>query len=154
MSLIFRRAVEADLKAIIELLADDVLGSSREAIGGAIDARYRAAFKEIEADPKQFLCVVEDGHTREVVGTFQLTFIPGLSRGGAKRSQIEAVRVKTDRRGENIGETMFRWAIDYSREHECVLMQLTSDKRRPDAHRFYERLGFEATHEGYKLGLG
>jgi GNAT superfamily N-acetyltransferase len=154
MSLIFRRAVEADLEAIIELLADDVLGSSREVIGGDIDARYRAAFKDIEADPKQFLCVVEDGHTSEVVGTFQLTFIPGLSRGGAKRSQIEAVRVKSDRRSENIGETMFRWAIDYSREHGCVLMQLTSDKQRPDAHRFYERLGFVATHEGYKLGLG
>ncbi|TMV12043.1 GNAT family N-acetyltransferase, partial [Rhizobium sp. Td3] len=94
---------------------------------------------------------VDDGN--EIVGTFQLTVIPGLSRGGAKRAQIEAVRVARSRRNEQIGEAMFKWAIDYSRSQGCALVQLTTDKARPDAHRFYDRLGFEPTHIGYKLRL-
>jgi GNAT superfamily N-acetyltransferase len=149
--LIFRRASEADLEAIVELLADDVLGSSREATDPEAGARYRQAFREIDADPNQFLCVAEEGG--EVVGTLQLTFIPGLSRGGAKRAQIEAVRVSRRRRNENVGETMFKWAIAYSQQQGCTLVQLTTDKQRPDAHRFYERLGFAPTHVGYKLLL-
>ena len=146
--LTFRKAVEADLGTIIGLLADDVLGASREA---SLDAseRYGAAFSEIEADPNHFLCVVEDGS--EVVGTLQLTLIPGLSRNGAKRAQIEGVRVSRTRRNEGIGEAMFRWAIEYSRGHGCSIVQLTTDKARPDAHRFYENMGFEATHISYKL---
>jgi GNAT superfamily N-acetyltransferase len=146
--LTFRKAVAADLGAIIGLLADDVLGASREATLDASD-RYSAAFSEIEADPNQFLCVVEDGS--EVVGTFQLTFIPGLSRNGSTRAQIEGVRVSGTRRNEGIGEAMFRWAIAHSRGHGCSIVQLTTDKKRPDAHRFYESMGFEATHIGYKL---
>lgn len=149
--LTFRRAVAADLTRIVGLLADDVLGAVRETIRPEDATRYREAFSEIEADPNQFLCVVEDGS--EVVGTFQLTIIPGLSRGGSKRAQIEAVRVSLSRRNEQIGEAMFKWAIEYSRSKGCSLMQLTTDKERPDAHRFYERLGFEATHIGYKLRL-
>jgi GNAT superfamily N-acetyltransferase len=149
--LTFRKAVAADLVTIVGLLADDVLGASRETIQPEDAARYHEAFLEIDADPNQFLCVVEDGP--EAVGTFQLTFIPGLSRGGAKRAQIEAVRVSSSRRNENIGEAMFKWAIDYSRSHECALLQLTTDKERPDAHRFYDRLGFEPSHVGYKLRL-
>jgi GNAT superfamily N-acetyltransferase len=149
--LIFRRAVEADLEAIVALLADDVLGATREADAPEASEIYRQAFAEIDSDPNQFLCVAEDGG--EIVGTFQLTFIPGLSRGGAKRAQIEAVRVSSKRRSENIGEMMFKWAMDYSREQGCVLMQLTTDKQRPDAHRFYDRLGFKPTHIGYKLRL-
>ena len=151
MNLIFRRAVEGDLAAIVELLADDILGASREAKTPEVDARYEQAFLDIESDPNQLLCVAEDDG--EIVGTFQLTFIPGLSRGGAKRAQIEAVRVSSKRRNENIGEVMFKWAIDRCREQGCVLMQLTTDKQRPDAHRFYDRLGFEPTHIGYKLHL-
>jgi GNAT superfamily N-acetyltransferase len=147
-NLTYRRAVEADLEAIIGLLADDVLGASREAGLGA-SGRYREAFAEIEADPNQFLCVVEDGS--EVVGTFQLTFIPGLSRNGSKRAQIEGVRVSSTRRNEEIGEAMFQWAIDYSRRHGCSMVQLTTDKKRPDAHRFYESLGFQPTHIGFKV---
>jgi GNAT superfamily N-acetyltransferase len=147
----FRRAVEADLDTIIDLLADDILGSSRETRGANSKGRYLEAYRQIGADPNQFLCIIED--REEVVGTFQLTFIPSLSRGGAKRAQIEAVRVSSGRRNEHIGEAMFKWAIDYSREHGCALMQLTTDKDRPDAHRFYDRLGFEATHVGYKLPL-
>ena len=149
--LTFRKAVEADLATIIALLADDVLGASRETIRPEDVARYHEAFLEIDADPNQFLCVVEDGSA--AVGTFQLTFIPGLSRGGTKRAQIEAVRVSRSRRSDRIGEAMFKWAIDYSRSHGCGLMQLTTDKQRPDAHRFYDRLGFEPSHNGYKLRL-
>lgn len=149
--LTFRRAVAADLATIVGLLADDVLGGSRETVRAEDADRYRNAFSEIEADGNQFLCVVEDGS--EIVGTFQLTIIPGLSRGGSKRAQIEAVRVSRSRRNEQIGEAMFQWAIDYSRLRGCTFMQLTTDKQRPDAHRFYDRLGFEPTHIGYKLRL-
>ncbi|MEB2846509.1 GNAT family N-acetyltransferase [Rhizobiales bacterium RZME27] len=149
--LIFRQATEADLKAIIGLLADDVLGAEREAQTDAAYVEYEAAFREITADPNQFLCAVED--QGEIVGTFQLTFIPGLSRGGAKRAQIEAVRVLSSRRNEHIGEAVFVWASQFSRDRGCSLMQLTTDKQRPDAHRFYDRLGFSATHIGYKLDL-
>jgi GNAT superfamily N-acetyltransferase len=149
--LTYRRALEADLAAIVGLLADDVLGGSREAGTPDALAQYRRAFAEIQDDANQFLCVVEDGGA--VVGTFQLTFIPGLSRSGSKRAQVEAVRVSRNRRGEGIGEVMFQWAIAYSREQGCSLMQLTTDKARPDAHRFYDRLGFEASHIGYKLRL-
>ena len=149
--LTFRRAIAADLPTIIDLLADDVLGAGRESVRAEYVARYQAAFADIEADCNQFLCVVEDGS--DVVGTLQLTIIPGLSRGGAKRAQIEAVRVSSSRRNEQIGEAMFKWAIDYSRSQGCSLVQLTTDKERPDAHRFYDRLGFEATHIGYKLLL-
>ncbi len=150
-TLTFRRAIAADLTTIIGLLADDVLGAGRESVLAENMTLYRTAFADIEADRNQFLCLVEDGN--EVVGTFQLTIIPGLSRGGAKRAQIEAVRVARSRRNEQIGEAMFQWAIDYSRSQGCSLVQLTTDKERPDAHRFYERLGFEPTHIGYKLQL-
>ncbi|PWJ17495.1 GNAT family N-acetyltransferase [Jannaschia seohaensis] len=147
----YRRATEADLSAIVALLADDVLGASRESASSGVDAPYRTAFAEIDADPNQFLCVVEDGG--EIVGTLQLTFIPGLSRNGAKRGQIEAVRIARDRRGEKLGEAMFAWVIDECRARGCALIQLTTDKSRPDAHRFYDRLGFEPSHVGYKLKL-
>ena len=88
-----------------------------------------------------------------IIGTLQLTFIPGLSRNGAKRGQIEAVRIVSDRRGGKLGEAMFAWAIRECRERGCSLVQLTTDKARPDAHRFYDRLGFEPTHIGYKLEI-
>ncbi len=113
--------------------------------------RYRDAFSEIDADPNQFLCVVEDG--RRIVGTLQLSFIPGLSREGARRGQIEAVRIARDRRGAKLGEAMLAWAIRECRARGCALVQLTTDKARPDAHRFYERLGFAPSHIGYKLKL-
>ncbi|MFP1631945.1 N-acetyltransferase family protein [Zhengella sp. ZM62] len=149
--LCFRRATAADLGAIVTMLADDMLGVSRESASPAVDDRYRAAFAEIDADPNQFLCVVEDG--QQIVGTLQLTFIPGLSRNGAKRGQIESVRIASDRRGAKLGEAMFAWAISECRKRGCSLIQLTTDKARPDAHRFYDRLGFEPTHVGYKLRI-
>ena len=147
----YRRATAADLEAIVGMLADDVLGALRENASPAVDDGYRAAFAEIDADPNQFLCVVEDG--QKIVGTLQLSFIPGLSRNGTKRGQVEAVRIASDRRGGRLGEAMFAWAIRECRAKGCSLVQLTTDKARPDAHRFYERLGFEPTHIGYKIEI-
>ncbi|MBE7185373.1 MAG: GNAT family N-acetyltransferase [Methylobacterium mesophilicum] len=149
--LIYRRAVEADLPVIIALLADDVLGSSREIASAAVAQPYLDAFSEIEADANQLQCVVEEDG--EIVGTLQVTLIPCLSRGGAKRGQIEGVRVVRNRRGEGIGEAMFAWAVDYCRSQGCSLVQLTTDKARPDAHRFYDRIGFVPSHVGYKMTL-
>ncbi|GAA3855341.1 GNAT family N-acetyltransferase [Celeribacter arenosi] len=150
-SLTMRPAREADLASIVEMLADDELGASRETPSPPVNDCYRAAFAEIDADPNQFLCVVEDG--QRIVGTLQLTFIPGLSRKGTKRGQIEAVRIASDRRGSELGKSMFAWAISECRSRGCSLVQLTTDKSRPDAHRFYDRLGFEPTHIGYKLKI-
>lgn len=150
MNLRFRKAVETDLPAIIDMLSDDELGIGREKGSSDMDP-YRRAFSEIDADHNQFLCVVEsEGH---IVGSLQLTFIPGLSRSGAKRGQIEAVRVARGHRNEGIGRAMFDWAIKQCRASNCALVQLTSDKARADAHQFYEQLGFEASHVGYKLKL-
>lgn len=147
-----RRAVAADVPAIVGLLADDQLGATRDGGPGADLAPYLRAFTIIDADPAQRLLVaVSPGG--ELAGTMQLTFIPGLARRGALRAQIEAVRVARDHRGHGLGEAMMRWAIAEAERHGCALVQLTSDKRRPDAHRFYQRLGFAPTHEGFKLGL-
>jgi GNAT superfamily N-acetyltransferase len=150
-NLIFRRATEADVPAIIKMLADDMLGSSREALGAESLPQYLNAFRVIDTDPNQFLLVVADG--TEIVGTLQLTFIAGLARGGLKRGLVEAVRVAGDRRGEKIGEAMFAWVLDKCRHEQCGIVQLTTDKSRTDAHRFYDRLGFEPSHIGYKMML-
>lgn len=147
----FRRAERADLEAIVDLLADDALGAGREDAARPLDGRYLAAFDAISADPNQFLAVVET--EGRIVGTLQLSFLPGLSRLGMTRGQIEAVRIAADRRGSGLGEAMFAWAIAECRKRGCALVQLTTDKSRPDAHRFYDRLGFVASHEGYKLAL-
>jgi len=146
---IIREAVRDDLPAIIGLLADDVLGKARDF--GAVDDAYERAFAAIEADPRNFLAVADDAG--EVVACMQITYIPGLGRHGAERSQIEAVRVRSDRRGDGIGSQLTTWAIDQARSRGCALVQLTSDKSRADAHRFYARLGFVASHEGMKLIL-
>jgi GNAT superfamily N-acetyltransferase len=149
--LIFRRATEADVPAIIRLLADDMLGSSREATGPESYPHYLNAFRAIDADANQFLLVVDDG--TGIVGTLQLTFIAGLARGGLKRGLVEAVRVASDRRGEKIGEAMFAWVLEKCRREGCGIVQLTTDKARSEAHRFYDRLGFEPSHIGYKMTL-
>jgi ribosomal protein S18 acetylase RimI-like enzyme len=148
MPLTMRAATAADLPAILQLLADDQLGKNRET---AVEAPYRAAFDAIAADPNQELIVAEqDGR---VAGCFQLSFIPGLSRQGMWRAQIESVRIDSASRGQGAGQAMMEWAIARSRERGCGLMQLATDKRRTDAHRFYARLGFVASHEGMKLEL-
>jgi|GEM_PF-162363 len=144
-----RRAVQADLPAIVAMLADDELGSTREAPDAATDDRYAAAFAAIDADPNQALVVLDDAGS--VVGCLQLTFIPGLSLHGAWRGQIEAVRVVTSRRGEGLGRIMLNWAIAESRRRGCTLVQLTTNKVRIDALRFYRSLGFVDSHEGLKL---
>ena len=147
----FRAARSVDLPAIVAMLAQDPLGQNREKASLPLDRRYVDAFAAIEADPNQFLAVAVQGDT--VVGTLQLTFIPGISRLGAWRGQIEAVRVAETHRSGGLGQRMFEWAIATCRDRGCVLVQLTTDKARPDAHRFYDRLGFVASHEGYKLAL-
>jgi GNAT superfamily N-acetyltransferase len=141
-----RRAVLSDVPAIVAMLADDPLGARRERPG---DPAYESAFTSIDADPRQVLAVAVSG--TDVVGTLQLTFIPGLSRLGATRALIEAVRVRSDQRGTGLGGELVRWAIDTARAQGAALIQLTTDASRKDAHRFYERLGFEATHVGMKL---
>src|ERR1700727_2639252 len=149
--LIFRRATEADVPAIVRMLADDTLGASREALGAENLPRYLDAFRVVDADANQFLLVVDDGSG--IVGTLQLTFIAGLARGGLKRGLVEAVRVSSDRRGEKIGEAIFAWVLEKCRVEGCGIVQLTTDKSRTDAHRFYDRLGFEPSHIGYKMEL-
>lgn len=144
-----RPAVMSDLPAIVAMLADDPLGATRESPDDL--GPYRAAFERLSADPNQNVMVaVRDGR---VVGTLQLTLVPGLSRRGALRSIIEAVRVHADARGTGLGSQLIEWAIEFSRRNGCGLVQLTSDSSRTDAHRFYERLGFSPSHVGFKLVL-
>jgi GNAT superfamily N-acetyltransferase len=150
--IIFRKAREADLPAIVALIADDELGRLREEPGPPLPQPYWAAFRAIEKDSNQLLAVAADERDR-VVGTLHLTFIPGIARKGALRGQIEAVRIAESHRGSGLGKDFFEWAIEECRARGCSLVQLTTDKTRPDAHRFYERLGFVASHIGYKLQL-
>ena len=145
---IFRDARREDVPAIVALLADDILGAEREA---AADEAYQAAFEQVESDPRSRLIVAEEDG--QVAGTLQLNMLPGLSRRGTLRAQIEGVRVAAAFRGRGLGRAMIEWAIGVAREQGCGLVQLTSDKRRPDALRFYESLGFTASHEGFKLSL-
>jgi GNAT superfamily N-acetyltransferase len=146
-----RTAVRADVPAVVALLADDDLGRTRETPPDGDLSPYLRAFELLDADPGELLVVaVLDG---EVVATLQLSVIPGLSRGGALRAQLEAVRVAGRRQGTGLGTALVGWAIDEARRRGCALVQLTSDKRRTDAHRFYERLGVRASHEGLKLDL-
>lgn len=147
----FRRARANDVPAIIAMLADDALGRTRERVGDPPDPAYTHAFKAINDDPNQLLAVVERDSV--IVGCLQISFIPGLSRLGLWRGQIESVRIASDARGEGLGRVMFEWAITTCRERGCGLVQLTSDKLRPDAIAFYKRLGFVASHEGLKLAL-
>lgn len=144
----FRRAVAGDVPSIVAMLADDPLGARRERPG---DPAYASAFEVIDSDPHQLLVVAVLGD--EVVGTLQLTFIPGLSRLGATRALIEAVRVRSDQRGGGLGRQLALWAVEAARSRGAALVQLTTDASRKDAHRFYERLGFSASHVGMKLIL-
>ena len=147
-----RRAVAADLPAIVTLLADDPLGATRETVASPLPPAYGAAFAAIERDSNQELVVVTDAHAA-VVGVLQLTFIPGITQRGAWRAQIEGVRIAAALRSGGLGRAVFEWAIARARERGCRLVQLATDKTRPDAHRFYRSLGFVASHEGMKLVL-
>ena len=144
----FRRATAADLPAIVALLADDVLGAARERPG---DPAYDAAMAAIAADANQLLAVADLGG--RIVGCMQISFIPGISHRGAWRGQIESVRIGADQRGSGLGRRMMDWAMEQCRARGCRLVQLTTDKSRADARRFYESLGFVASHEGMKRTL-
>ena len=144
-----RAAVTADLPEIVAMLADDPLGAHRESPEDL--SPYLHALERLRADPHQHLVVAV--RSDRVVGTLQLTVIPGLSRKGATRSVIEGVRVHAEERGSGLGTRLIEWAIAESRRQDCQLVQLTSDASRSDAHRFYERLGFTASHVGFKLPL-
>ncbi len=147
----FEPAQKHHLPDIVAMLANDPLGSAREDVSEPLNPAYVAAFNAIVADKNQLLVVALLGQA--VVGTLQLSFIPGLALTGARRGQIEAVRIHQDHRGSGLGRTVLEWAIARCRERGCSIVQLTTDKSRKEAHRFYERLGFQATHEGYKLRL-
>ncbi|MFJ4523819.1 GNAT family N-acetyltransferase [Streptomyces sp. NPDC088810] len=144
-----RAATADDLPAIVALLADDPLGAQRESPDDLTP--YQTALDRLAADPNQHVVVAV--RVGRVIGTLQLTIIPGLSHKGATRALIEAVRIHIDERGSGLGSRLIEWAIDTAQTLDCRMVQLTSDKTRTDAHRFYERLGFSASHEGFKLGL-
>ena len=147
----FRRAQRADLPDVVRLLADDALGAKREKLASPLPASYYAAFEAIDRDPNNELVVAEiDG---KVVGVLQLTYIPYVTYQGSWRALIEGVRVDSSMRSSGIGRQLFAWAIERARSKGCRMVQLTSDKARADAIRFYESLGFVASHEGLKLHL-
>lgn len=146
-----RKAASADVAAIVAMLADDALGAKREDASLPLRDSYRSAFAAIDADSNQLLAVVEQGG--EIIGCMQISFIPGLSRLGMWRGQIESVRIASHIRGGGIGRRMIEWAIEQCRERGCGLVQLTTDKARSDALRFYQSLGFVDSHEGLKLSL-
>jgi len=147
----FRPATVSDLSAIVAMLADDELGRQREDSSVPLNRIYLDSFAAIDSDPNQLLAIVENDGV--LLGCLQITFIPGLSRLGMWRGQIESVRIATGHRGEGLGRKMFEWAISECRSRGCGLVQLTSDKSRADAYKFYESLGFKASHEGMKLTL-
>lgn len=149
----FRKATKNDVPAIVKMIADDKLGASREHFQIPIPTEYLDAFKKINTDPNQELIVLENEGS-EIIGTMQLSFIQYLTYRGGVRAQIEAVRIRADHRGQGIGKTMFQWAIDRARDKNAHLIQLTTDKQRPEAIAFYEDLGFVASHEGMKLHFG
>ena len=148
--MIFRVATEEDLSPIVELLADDPLGALRERSETSWD-RYVAAFRAIEADANQQLLVGDiDG---QIAAVLQLTFLPHLTYEGGWRAQIEGVRVARGHRSKGLGRRLLEVATQKARDHGCHLVQLTTDRRRPEALRFYQGLGFEASHDGLKLHL-
>src|SRR4051812_32440764 len=151
MSVVFRPATANDLQAIVTLLDDDEQSKGREDPRLPLDPRYTAAFETIDSDPNQMQVVAEiDGR---IVGTMQLSFLPGIAFRGAWRGQIEAVRIANDLRGQGLGQRMIEWAGARCRERGCKMAQLTSKLDRVDAHRFYERMGWQKSHAGFKLPL-
>lgn len=148
---LLRRATEADAQAIIDLLANDAVSAARGDVASEADRHlYLTGLAEILADPSNDLLVADVGG--EVIGTFQLTLIPGMARRGSRRLLVEAVRVRGDRRSAGLGSAMMRWVTDEAAPLlGASLVQLTSDAARVDAHRFYERLGFVGSHRGFKI---
>ena len=146
----FRLARNSDLAKIVAMLVDDPLGATREVYQGSLQA-YEQAFAEIESDPNNMVYVAEDGG--DVIGCLQITFIANLSFEGGKRALIEAVRITDSHQGQGLGRAIMNYAIDVAREKKCKIVQLTSNTQRSDAIRFYEQLGFQPSHVGFKLYL-
>ncbi|MFD0684168.1 GNAT family N-acetyltransferase [Actinomadura fibrosa] len=147
----FREATADDLPRIVRLLADDPLGMTRETPGEVIPEAYFTAFAAIDKDANNALIVAEiDG---EIAGTLQLTYIPGLTYTGGERAQIEGVRVAAEQRGRGVGQAIITWAIEQARARGCRVVQLTTDRQRPDAIRFYQKIGFRPSHMGMKYHL-
>lgn len=146
----FRKATINDISKIVEMIADDELGKTREDFRIPLPNEYYEAFKNIDADKNQELIVVENENA-EIIGTLQLSFIQYLTYRGGIRAQIEAVRIRKDQRGMGLGKKMFEWAINRAQERKAHLLQLTTDKKRPKAIKFYEDLGFTSSHEGMKM---
>ena len=151
MNVHIRKATREDIVDIVRLLADDLLGSKRERFELPLPSVYYSAFEAVNSDKNNYLIVSEID--KKIVGTLQLTLIPYLTYQGRKRALIEAVRIDGSCRGQGIGKIMLEWAISKAREEGCHLVQLTTDKKRPDALEFYQKLGFIASHEGLKLHL-
>ncbi|MFD7559897.1 GNAT family N-acetyltransferase [Streptomyces sp. NPDC059533] len=149
----FREATRRDLPAVLALLADEDEVVDPGSV--VVDEASERAFASIAADARNEVLVLTDGDAPDgvVIGCLQLTYIPGLGQGGRERALVEAVRVRADRRGEGLGAELMRLAVARAGERGCGLVQLTSNKRRTAAHRFYERLGFARSHEGFKLSL-
>jgi GNAT superfamily N-acetyltransferase len=153
-TLTFRDATADDLPRIVAMYADDDLGSGRESATDPLPESYLRAFQEIDADPRHRLIVAEDGDADGVVvATLQLSYLPQLSHRGSERAQIESVRVASARRGSGIGRALMQWAVEAAQERGCPIVQLTTNTTRRDAHRFYESLGFTASHVGMKRTL-
>ncbi|WP_296382074.1 GNAT family N-acetyltransferase [Winogradskyella sp.] len=146
----FRKAIKNDISKIVEMIADDELGKERENFKNPLPDSYLNAFEKIDSDQNQELIVVENDNL-EIIGTLQLTFIQYLTYQGGVRAQIEAVRIRKDQRGLGLGKTMFKWAIERAKTRKAHLLQLTTDKKRPEAIKFYEALGFKDSHEGMKM---
>ena len=147
-----REATKKDVPTIVEMLANDKLGRQRERFENPLPNSYLSAFKQIDADTNQELVVMED-NSGKVIGTLQLSFLQYLTYQGGIRAQIEQVRVHESQRGKGLGRLLFEWAIERAKEKGAHVVQLTTDKKRPDALKFYENLGFKASHEGMKLHL-
>ncbi len=146
----FRKATYTDVSSIVEMIADDELGIQRENFQNPLPQNYLNAFEKIDSDQNQELIVLENDNL-EVIGTLQLTFIQYLTYQGGIRAQIEAVRIRKDYRGLGLGKTLFRWAIERAQSRNAHVLQLTTDKKRSEAIKFYEDLGFKGSHEGMKL---
>jgi GNAT superfamily N-acetyltransferase len=147
----FREAGRDDIPAIVALLADDPLGMTREKPGSDLPEAYWTAFEAIDRDPNNLLIVAEvDG---QIAGTLQLTYIPGLTYTGGERAQIESVRVSAEQRGQGVGQALIGWVIEQARDRGCRVVQLTTDRQRPDAIRFYQKIGFRPSHMGMKYHL-
>ncbi|RNC89737.1 MAG: GNAT family N-acetyltransferase [Allomuricauda sp.] len=148
--MVIREARKEDVPSIVEMLANDKLGSQREQFQNPLPASYNEAFERIKTDPNHELVVLEDA-SGTLIGTLQLSFLPYLTYQGGTRAQIEQVRIHENQRGKGLGKMLFEWAINRAKEKGAHLVQLTTDKKRPEALKFYESLGFQASHEGMKL---